>query len=54
MATAILDNILEIELVRTRDTKILGELDIVYDGGGGEFDHHGVEKVYREDGDVKD
>lgn len=49
MATAILNEIFEIEVVRTRDTKILDELDIVYDVGGGKFDHHGVEKVYRED-----
>jgi uncharacterized UPF0160 family protein len=50
MATAILNKIFEIEIVRTRDTKILDALDIVYDVGGGEFDHHGLEKVYREDG----
>lgn len=50
MATAILMEIFEIELIRTRDTKILDKLDIVYDVGGGEFDHHGVEKVYRTDG----
>jgi len=50
MATAILNKIFEIEIVRTRDTKILDQLDIVYDVGGGEFDHHGIEKVYREDG----
>jgi len=48
MATAILNKIFELEIVRTRDPKTLGELDIVYDVGGGEFDHHGVEKVYRE------
>jgi uncharacterized UPF0160 family protein len=50
MATAILNKIFEIEIVRTRDPKKLSEQDIVYDVGGGEFDHHGVEKVYREDG----
>lgn len=50
MATAILKEIYEIELIRTRDSKILSRLDIVYDVGGGEFDHHGVNKVYREDG----
>lgn len=50
MATAILKEIFEIELVRTRDENVLKELDIVYDVGGGEFDHHGIEKVYREDG----
>ena len=50
MATAILKEIFEIELIRTRDEKLLGELDIVYDVGGGEFDHHGVDKLYRENG----
>ncbi|PAB56518.1 metal-dependent hydrolase [Anaeromicrobium sediminis] len=50
MATAILKGMFEIELIRTRDPKILSELDIVYDVGGGEFDHHGVEKVCRDDG----
>ncbi len=50
MATAILKEIFEIELTRTRDPKILEQLDIVYDVGGGEFDHHGIEKVYRDDG----
>lgn len=50
MATAILKEIFQVELIRTRDKKTLDELDIVYDVGGGEFDHHGVEKVYREDG----
>jgi len=50
MASAILNKIFELEIVRTRDPKTLDELDIVYDVGGGEFDHHGVEKVYRENG----
>lgn len=50
MATAILSNLFEIDVVRTRNGEILGKLDIVYDVGGGEFDHHGIEKVYREDG----
>jgi uncharacterized UPF0160 family protein len=50
MATAILKEIFEIELTRTRDEKILSKLDIVYDVGGGEFDHHDMEKVYRDDG----
>lgn len=50
MATAVLREIFETELVRTRDSKILSRLDIVYDVGGGEFDHHGVDKIYREDG----
>lgn len=50
MATAILKEIFQIELIRTRDEKILDQLEIVYDVGGGELDHHGIKKVYREDG----
>ncbi|MTI56003.1 MYG1 family protein [Geosporobacter ferrireducens] len=50
MATAILKEIFEIQLIRTRDQEVLDTLDIVYDVGGGEFDHHGIDKVYREDG----
>jgi uncharacterized UPF0160 family protein len=50
MATAILKEILEIELTRTRDPEMLKELDIVYDVGDGEFDHHQLEKEYREGG----
>ncbi|ERI93802.1 hypothetical protein HMPREF1982_01565 [Clostridiales bacterium oral taxon 876 str. F0540] len=40
----------EVDLTRTRDEEILNKLDIVYDVGGGELDHHGNNKVYREDG----
>lgn len=50
MATAILKEIFRIDIVRTRDKQVLDKLDIVYDVGGGEFDHHGIDKVYREDG----
>lgn len=50
MATAILKELFEIELIRTRDNGILKDLDIVYDVGGGKFDHHDMEKEYREDG----
>lgn len=50
MATAILSELFEIEVIRTRDEKKLAELDIVYDVGGGEFDHHDVEKRTRENG----
>jgi uncharacterized UPF0160 family protein len=50
MATAILKEIFELELVRTRDDKALKELDIVYDVGDGEFDHHQVDKEFRESG----
>lgn len=49
MATAILKEIFNIELVRTRDKKILDELDIVYDVNGGELDHHDTNKKYRDD-----
>lgn len=50
MATAILKEVFEIELNRTRDSKVLDKLHIVYDVGGGRFDHHGTEKIFREDG----
>lgn len=50
MATAILKEIFDIELVRTRDTDVLKDLDIVYDVGDGEFDHHQVDKEFRENG----
>ena len=50
MATAILNEIFVTELTRTRNKKILDELDIVYDVNGGELDHHGIDKVLREDG----
>lgn len=50
MATAILQEIFDIELVRTRDPELLKELEIVYDVGDGEFDHHQVEKEFRESG----
>lgn len=49
MATAILNEIFTTELTRTRNKKVLGRLDIVYDVNGGEFDHHGIDKVLRED-----
>lgn len=50
MATAILNEIFDIQLTRTRDESVLKTLDIVYDVGGGEFDHHDIDKKYREDG----
>lgn len=50
MATAILKEIFDIELIRTRDEAKLKELDIVYDVGGGKFDHHDTFKECREDG----
>lgn len=50
MATAILKEIFDIELVRTRDPEVLKDLDIIYDVGDGEFDHHQVDKEFRERG----
>ncbi|WP_373898748.1 MYG1 family protein [Haloimpatiens sp. FM7315] len=50
MATAMLNQIFITDLIRTRDKKILNKLDIVYDVNGGELDHHGIDKVLREDG----
>jgi uncharacterized UPF0160 family protein len=50
MATAILKEIFITELTRTRNKKILDGLDIIYDVNGGELDHHGIDKVLREDG----
>jgi uncharacterized UPF0160 family protein len=50
IATAILKELFDVELTRTRDEEILKDLDIVYDVGGGKFDHHGLDKKYRENG----
>lgn len=50
MATAILQEVFDIELTRTRDPEILQKQDIIYDIGNGEFDHHQLEKEYRENG----
>lgn len=50
MSTAILKEIFDIELTRTRDTEVLNGLDLVYDVGNGEFDHHQIEKEYRDNG----
>lgn len=40
----------ELEVIRTRDTAVLEECDIVADVGGGKYDHHQAEKEMREDG----
>lgn len=49
MATAMLRLLLgDIKVTRTRDQKILGELDLIYDIGLGEFDHHQLDKEIRE------
>jgi uncharacterized UPF0160 family protein len=50
MATAILKKVFDIELVRTRDMEVLEKLDLIYDIGNGEFDHHQVDKEHRENG----
>jgi len=50
MSTAIVKEIFDVDVIRTRDKEILDTLDLVYDVGGGEYDHHDIEKVYRESG----
>lgn len=50
MATAILKRIFNLEVIRTRDPQVLKTLDLVYDVGGGEFDHHDAEKKLRGNG----
>ncbi len=50
MATAILKEIFELQIVRTRDKKLLEQQEIIYDVGNGEFDHHDMKKEYRFNG----
>jgi uncharacterized UPF0160 family protein len=50
MATAILKEIFDIEVVRSRDPDVLKDLEIIYDIGEGEFDHHQMDKRYRDNG----
>jgi uncharacterized UPF0160 family protein len=50
MATAVLKRVFEIDVTRTRDREKLDSLDMVYDVGEVEFDHHQAEKAYREGG----
>jgi uncharacterized UPF0160 family protein len=50
MATAILKEIFDLEVVRSRDPDVLRDLEIVYDVGEGEFDHHQMDKRYRDNG----
>lgn len=38
------------QLIRSRDPKELEKADIVFDVGGGEYDHHTTTKEYRENG----
>lgn len=50
-AYAILAELYEdVELTRSRDAEVLAGLDIVFDVGRGEFDHHTNDKVYRPSG----
>lgn len=37
-------------IVRSRNTTKLGQCDLVVDVGGGKYDHHTVDKIYRENG----
>lgn len=50
MSTAILKEIFDIEVIRSRDPEVLKDLEIIYDIGEGEFDHHQVDKRYRDSG----
>lgn len=50
MSTALLKELFNIEVVRSRDSEVLNQLDLVYDVGEGEFDHHQSEKKYRDNG----
>lgn len=52
MATVILKQLFdEVTVIRSREQKDFDRADIVYDVGGGEFDHHSDRKEYR-DNDV--
>lgn len=50
MATAILKELYDIEVTRTRDPEVLKDLEIVYDVGDGAYDHHQIDKEFRENG----
>lgn len=50
MATAILMELFELEVIRSRDPDVLKGLDLIYDIGEGEFDHHQPDKRYRDNG----
>ncbi len=51
MATVILRQLFdEVEIIRSRETEDFERADIVFDVGGGEFDHHSDQKEYRENG----
>jgi len=50
MATAILRELFDLEVIRSRDPDVLKGLDLIYDIGEGEFDHHQMDKRYRDNG----
>lgn len=53
LATAVLMQELpqyKIEVIRTRNPQIMRRCDIVYDVGGGKYDHHGINKVFYPNG----
>jgi uncharacterized UPF0160 family protein len=51
MAYIILDELYgPLELVRSREESVLSTCDLVFDVGGGKYDHHTNDKEYRENG----
>ncbi len=50
MSTALLKELFDLEVIRSRDTDVLKDLDLIYDIGEGEFDHHQMDKRVRENG----
>jgi uncharacterized UPF0160 family protein len=51
IAFVILDELFgPLELIRTRDPELLTSCDIVFDVGGGKYDHHTNDKEYRDNG----
>jgi len=51
IATVILRKLYpEAEVIRSRDPRVLAACDIVYDVGRGRYDHHSLEKEYRDNG----
>jgi len=49
-AYAILSSLFEHTLIRSREKERLDKADIIFDVGGGKYDHHSTDKVYRENG----
>lgn len=50
MSTALLKELYDVEVVRSRDPDVLSRLDLIYDVGEGEFDHHQPDGRSRENG----